>query len=231
MEYVLGGDIFDWISSRGTLSENGAAAITNHILLGLKTLHEHNIIHRNVKPENILVAETEMGATIKLTDYCLAATIDANPQLAELSGTEVCSAPEILKGEAPGPEVDVWSVGVVLYTLLCGRRPFEEDEKYPLYLKVSSGDYNFDYPEWSVVSETGKEFIRRMLEVDPEKRITVDEALAHPWLKQESSDMAMEAALKNLQFTMMGRKLKRVMGAAKTASNFRQFTRMTQRPE
>ncbi|OHT08870.1 Calcium/calmodulin-dependent protein kinase type 1 [Tritrichomonas foetus] len=231
MEYVLGGDLFDWVYSKGTISETGVSAVAHHILLGLKALHSKGIIHRNIKPENILVSESNAGATVKLTDYCLAETIDTNSQLSELSSTEVCSAPEILRGEQYGPEVDVWSVGVILYTLMCGRRPFEEDEKYPLFLKVSSGQYTFDLPEWSIVSDDCKDFIRRMLEVDPAKRITVDEALKHPWLTGEYPDVAMESALKNLQFTIMGRKLKRVMGAAKTASTFRQFTKLMMRSD
>lgn len=231
MEYIQGGDLFDWICSHGTISESGVAMIVHHLLLGVKALHDKNIVHRNIKPENILITESDIGVTIKLTDYCLANTIDEDHQLSELSLTEVCASPEILRRQLYGPEVDMWSIGVITYTLLCGRRPFEEDEKYPLYEKVTNGNYTFDLPEWNNISNEGKTFVQQLLEVDPKKRLTVDQALDHKWLSMDLSDDAVESSLKNLQITTMGRKLKRVMGAAITAANFRQFTKYTQMPE
>lgn len=231
MEYIQSGDLLDWICSHGTISESGVAMIVHHLLLGLKALHDKKIVHRNIKPENILITETEIGATIKLTDYCLAKTIDEDHQLSELSLTEVCSSPEILRRQTYGPEVDMWSIGVITYILLCGRRPFEEDEKYPLFEKVSNGNYTFDLPEWEHISNEGKTFVKQLLEVNPKQRLTVDQALSHKWLSMDLSDDAIESSLKNLQITTMGRKLKKVMGAAITAASFRQFTKYTQMPE
>lgn len=231
MEYIQAGDLFEWICSKGIISESGISLILQHILLGVKELHDKNIVHRNIKPENILVSETEIGATIQLTDYCLANTIDQETPLSELCSTEICSAPEILKGDPYGPAADMWSIGVITYTLLCGRRPFEEDEKYPLFIKVSNGVYNFDYPEWEHISKTAKIFVKKLLEVDPNKRMTVDQALDHQWLNHDNSEDGIEASFNNLLITTMGRKLKRMMGAAQTAASFRQFTRYTQMPE
>lgn len=231
MEYVAGGELLEWIISRGTMTEPGIAVIIHHILVGLKTLHDNGLVHRDIKPENLLVAETESGATVKISDFGLALTIDTNAQLSELCGTEVCSAPEILKGQEYGTPADIWSVGVIVYTLLSGLRPFEEDEKYPLFVKVASGGYTFDSPEWEQVSPLGKDFVKRMLQVDFSQRMTVDDALTHPWINGEVPDVPLDKSLENLKQTMMGRKLRRVMGAAKSAASFRQFTRLTQRPE
>jgi serine/threonine protein kinase len=149
----------------------------------------------------------------------------------ELCGLEQCSAPEILRGQEYSFETDMWSVGVILFILLSGRRPFEEDEKYDLYIKVASGDYSMESPEWSIVSPDGRDFVNRLLKVEPHERMTVAEALADPWLKFEADEYAYDATLKHLRLTTMGRRLRRVIGATKTAVSFRQFTRLTQRPE
>lgn len=233
MEHIPGGDLFDWISRKGTISEAAIAVIVKHILVGLKVLHENGIIHRDLKPENILVSDSEIGnqRIIKLTDHCIANTIDMNAHLSALCETEIFSAPEILKNEDYSISTDMWSLGVLVFILLSGRRPFEEDEREQIFKKVTSGEYSMETGEWEIVTDEGRDFVTRLLQVNPGDRMTVDDAFRHPWLNVELPDLAIDATLKHLQLTAMGRKFKKMAGAAKSAIGFRQFTRLTQRPE
>jgi serine/threonine protein kinase len=225
MERVDGGrTLFDWIASQGAISEAAVARIMSHLCQGLKTLHDHDIIHRNIKPENILVAETEFGVTVKLSDYYLANAIDKTERLWTLSETEVCCAPEVLAKRDYDKSADIWSLGVIAYILLCGRRPIEEDEKFPLYSKAFAGQISYDEAEWEIISPQGKDFVMKMLQAEPADRMSVHEALHHEWLTMEIEEVAYRGTFKNFQITNMGRTLKKTTGAMVQAANFKQFS-------
>lgn len=232
MEYLPGGELFDWISLRGAISESGIAILTMHILYGVKTLHDRDIVHRNIKPENLMVMETEMGATVKLADYYMSKTIDCDPGYIDVAYSDVCTAPEIMRGEMYGLAVDMWSVGVIVFMLLSGRRPFEEDDRDELREMASNAEYSMETKEWDIISDGAKDFVRKLLTVDPDERMTVLQALDHPWLETDREEEPVyETTVRKLHVTSMGRKLKRSMGAAKSALIFRQITGMTERSD
>lgn len=150
--------------------------------------HERNIVHRDIKPENILLLDHELN--IKIADFGLAKIIGEESFTSTLCGTPSYVAPEILE---PGNRrrytraVDVWSLGVVLYICLCGFPPFSDElctreNPYTLSQQIRMGRFDYPSPYWDSVGDPALDLIDRMLTVDVEKRITIDECLEHPWL-------------------------------------------------
>jgi calcium/calmodulin-dependent protein kinase I len=130
---------------------------------------------------------------IKITDFSLAKIIPDDVFAVTACGTPGYVAPEILEGGGYGKEVDYWSIGVILYTLLCGLPPFNEEQNAELFDKIKTADYCFPSPEWDHVSDLAKDLISRLLVTDPDKRLTADEILEHPWMmesaiQEDSSD-------------------------------------------
>ncbi|KAH0786405.1 calcium/calmodulin-dependent protein kinase type 1D-like [Histomonas meleagridis] len=226
MEYVSCGNLFRWIKMKGTLSESAVAMIIQHLLIGLSVLHDNDIIHRNIKPENILVSDTNLGATIKLSDFCLSNIIDNHMYYNQLSMIEECTAPEILAERSYTKAADMWGVGVVTFMLLSGNRPFNEDDQHDLLTKAIRGEYTLEADAWQHVSESAKDFVTNLLQPDPEKRMTVGEAIAHKWLKEELSNEPLEAN-ESFLYLAMRRELKRTMDALKTSLMFKQFAKLT----
>ncbi|XP_075706510.1 phosphorylase b kinase gamma catalytic chain, skeletal muscle/heart isoform isoform X2 [Rhinoderma darwinii] len=150
-------------------------------------LHSQNIVHRDLKPENILLDD---NMNIKLTDFGFSCQIAEGVKLKEICGTPGYLAPEILQCSMDeyhpgyGKEVDMWSSGVIMYTLLAGSPPFWHRKQMLMLRMIMNGDYNFGSPEWDDRSETIKDLIARLLVVNPERRLTAEEALAHPFFQQ-----------------------------------------------
>lgn len=230
LDFVPKLDLVENLISSPKTSEAKVAELSKHILHSLKFLHENGIIHRNLKPENILINDSDSEHPVILSDYFFALTIESNPHLLDLSSTEACSSPEILQGAEYGPSTDIWSLGVIIYMLLSGRRPFEEDDKFTLSQKVLEGKINFSLPVWESISENGKDLISKMLQVDSYDRISIDEALEHPWFNEAPTN-EIEGISETLQLTMMGRRLKTTLGAAKSASFFKPFSKLSERSD
>jgi len=154
---------------------------------GLKYLHERNIVHRDIKPENILLCDTDL--TVKLADFGLAKIIGEDSFTTSLCGTPSYVAPEILepsRNRKYTRAVDMWSLGVVLYICLCGFPPFSDelytpDNPYNLSQQIREAKYDFPSPYWDDIADPALYLIESMLEVNPNKRITVDMALKHAW--------------------------------------------------
>lgn len=152
--------------------------------------HERNIVHRDIKPENILLADKNLN--VKLADFGLAKIIGEESYTTTLCGTPSYVAPEILKQTAHRRytrSVDVWSLGVVLYICLCGFPPFSDelysrDNPYTLAEQILAGRFDYPSPYWDSVGDPALDLIDRMLTVDVDQRITIDECLEHPWLTQ-----------------------------------------------
>nr|CCA19480.1 protein kinase putative [Albugo laibachii Nc14] len=196
MERVTGGELFDRIVRVGVYSERRAAQIVANVLQALEYLHSCNIIHRDIKPENILLA-SHNSADIKISDFGIAKILDpegddvgsrGRGRAYTSCGTDYYVAPEVLKGEGYDSKVDLWSLGVVVYIMLCGFPPFVEDETglEAVYRKIRAGALEFPHPYWTNVSSAAKHLIRNLLNVTPHDRYSATLALQHPWIKGQS---------------------------------------------
>jgi len=183
MELVTGGELFFKIVERGSYSERDASNIVRQIASGLKYLHSLGIAHRDIKPENLLCSGEGNSMTIKIADFGLSKVFANGQQLETSCGTPDYAAPEVLTGEqAYDKSVDLWSVGVVTYVLLCGYPPFYANSQTLLFEKIIHAEYDFPEPEWTYISDTAKNFIKSLLVLDSKKRLTAEECLDHPFL-------------------------------------------------
>ena len=225
IEYVNGGELFDAIVNEGAYSEFDAAKLVQQILIGLKVLHDNNVIHRDLKPENLLLSIDEKTGetTVKISDFGLAG-IFSDEKISQYCGTEGYAAPEIMNNVPYDSSVDIWSLGVIVYILLCGFRPFESDDRYELYQQVTSGTVEFPSPEWDEISKEAIDFISQMLKIDPTKRITIEDALNHPWIAGHAPKIQLGDLRQHLKKFNLKRKLKRVANATKAAILFKKIS-------
>jgi len=178
MEYVSGGELFDYIVSKGRLPREEAQSLFQQIVSGLEYCHHHGIVHRDLKPENLLLDENN---SIKIADFGLSNMMRDGEFLRTSCGSPNYAAPEVISGSLyAGPEVDVWSCGVILYALLCGSLPFDDESIPNLFKKIKSGMYSLP----SHLNPLTRDLIPKMLVVDPMKRITMNETRAHQWFMQ-----------------------------------------------
>eukprot|EP00542_Grammatophora_oceanica_P017530 CAMPEP_0194030052 /NCGR_PEP_ID=MMETSP0009_2-20130614/3654_1 /TAXON_ID=210454 /ORGANISM="Grammatophora oceanica, Strain CCMP 410" /LENGTH=677 /DNA_ID=CAMNT_0038669915 /DNA_START=104 /DNA_END=2137 /DNA_ORIENTATION=- len=178
-EYVSGGELFDYIVSKGRLSADEARNFFHQIISGVEYCHFQKIVHRDLKPENLLL---DANQNIKIADFGLSNLMRDGDFLRTSCGSPNYAAPEVISGHLyAGPEVDVWSCGVILYALLCGSLPFDDESIPNLFRKIKSGMYSLP----THLSQLAKNLIPRMLEVDPMKRITIPEIRLHPWFQHK----------------------------------------------
>jgi len=178
-EYVSGGELFDYIVSKGRLSADEARNFFHQIVSGVEYCHFQKIVHRDLKPENLLL---DANDNIKIADFGLSNLMRDGDFLRTSCGSPNYAAPEVISGHLyAGPEVDVWSCGVILYALLCGSLPFDDESIPNLFKKIKSGMYSLP----THLSQLAKNLIPRMLEVDPMKRITIPEIRLHPWFQHK----------------------------------------------
>lgn len=182
LELVTGGELFDRIVSCGYYSEKAAAVCVKAMLEAVKYLHDNEIIHRDLKPENLLYEDNSENAKLKLADFGLSKIIDNEVHMQTVCGTPGYCSPEILKGRKYGTLVDMWSVGVITYILLCGYEPFYADSEAEMFRKILKCDFQFESPWWDDVSENAKDLVRHLLVADPQQRLTASQALRHPWV-------------------------------------------------
>jgi 5'-AMP-activated protein kinase catalytic alpha subunit len=179
MEFVPGGELFDYIVSRGRLPPDEGRRFFHQIVSGIEYCHHHRIVHRDLKPENLLL---DADNNIKIADFGLSNVAHDGDFLRTSCGSPNYAAPEVISGNLyAGTEVDVWSCGVILYALLCGTLPFDDESIPNLFKKIKSGMYSLP----SHLSQSSRELILRMLVVDPIKRITIAEVRNHPWYQHK----------------------------------------------
>ncbi|ETN38950.1 uncharacterized protein HMPREF1541_06992 [Cyphellophora europaea CBS 101466] len=189
LELAAEGELFNWIVTKQKLTEDETRRVFIQLFQGTKYLHERNIVHRDIKPENILL--TDKHLSVKLADFGLAKIIGEESFTTTLCGTPSYVAPEILqntKHRKYTRAVDVWSLGVVLYICLCGFPPFSDElysreNPYTMAQQIKMGRFDYPSPYWDSVGDPALDLIDRMLTVDADKRISIDDCLEHPWIR------------------------------------------------
>lgn len=175
MEFVSSGELFDIIVQNQRLSEKQACKYFQELISGIKYIHELGICHRDLKPENLLV---DYDKSLKIVDFGLSNLYDKGCTLKTACGSPCYAAPEMIAGNKyDGLMSDLWSCGVVLYAMLCGFLPYEDQKTSELYKKILNATYTL--PDF--LSDDAKDMIKRIFNTDPNKRITVDQIRAHPW--------------------------------------------------
>ncbi|KAI9174394.1 hypothetical protein LWI28_016665 [Acer negundo] len=182
MELCEGGELFDRIVARGHYTERAAAGVARTIMEVVRMCHENGVMHRDLKPENFLLANKKESSPLKAIDFGLSVFFKPGERFSEIVGSPYYMAPEVLKRNY-GPEVDVWSAGVILYILLCGVPPFWAETEQGVALAILRGIIDFKREPWPQISESAKNLVRSMLEQDTTKRLTAQQVLEHPWLQ------------------------------------------------
>ncbi|CAH3112916.1 unnamed protein product [Pocillopora meandrina] len=182
MDLVQGGELFDRIVEKGSYTEQDASDLIKQILEAVDYLHGQGIVHRDLKPENLLYYSPDDDSKIMISDFGLSKTEEDDSMMATACGTPGYVAPEVLKQKPYGKAVDCWAVGVICYILLCGYPPFYDESDANLFAQIMKGEYEFDTPYWDDISDSAKNFIERLLQIDPKKRFTCKQALNHPWI-------------------------------------------------
>ncbi|KAG2231562.1 hypothetical protein INT48_002978 [Thamnidium elegans] len=179
LEYVDGGQLLDYIIKHGKLREKQARKFARQIISALDYCHRNSIVHRDLKIENILITQSEQ---LKIIDFGLSNVYSPTEQLNTFCGSLYFAAPELLKAkEYTGPEVDVWSFGVVLYVLVCGRVPFDDTNLPALHEKIKTGLVE-DYPDH--LGKDCLDLLSKIFVVNPKERITLSAIQAHPWMNK-----------------------------------------------
>ncbi|KTG38132.1 hypothetical protein cypCar_00007658 [Cyprinus carpio] len=192
LELVAGGELFDFLAEKESLSEEEATEFLKQILDGVSYLHSKQIAHFDLKPENIMLLNRSVPhPRIKLIDFGLAHKIDFGNDFKNIFGTPEFVAPEVVNYEPLGLEADMWSIGVITYILLSGASPFLGENKQETLANVSAVDYEFDEEFFSNTSALAKDFIARLLLKDPKKRMTILDSLQHPWIKPKDTQQAL----------------------------------------
>eukprot|EP00276_Gloeochaete_wittrockiana_P004149 CAMPEP_0184660824 /NCGR_PEP_ID=MMETSP0308-20130426/35427_1 /TAXON_ID=38269 /ORGANISM="Gloeochaete witrockiana, Strain SAG 46.84" /LENGTH=443 /DNA_ID=CAMNT_0027101687 /DNA_START=158 /DNA_END=1489 /DNA_ORIENTATION=+ len=211
-ELIRGGELFDRILQQGSYSEKDAADVIRTILLGLAHVHSRNIAHCDLKPENLMYVTPDADADLKIIDFGLAHFVgDGDTSLA---GTPEYIAPEVIRGLGYSQPVDMWSVGVVLYILLCGYYPFYGKHYKDIFKKSCSGVVDFPANPWQNISAQAKDLIQKLLEVDPYTRLTALQTLEHPWVRGASDAVLPDEIMDNLAAFNARRRFRKGIWAA-----------------
>lgn len=173
MELMLGGELFDEILLKEHFSEKEARECCRQIIDAIGYCHSQEIVHRDIKPENLLLVSKELGiSAVKIGDFGLARLIGEDSFASTTCGTPGYVAPEVLMQKPYGNACDNWSIGVVAFILLSGTPPFYEEDNFALFEQIKACKYDFHVETWKDVSAEAKEFIKKVLVADPNKRLT-----------------------------------------------------------
>ncbi|KAH6596981.1 hypothetical protein BASA50_004739 [Batrachochytrium salamandrivorans] len=184
MEYCNGGEVFEYIVKHGRLDDTKLECrrIFRQIVDAVAKCHEKNFVHRDLKLENVLMTD---DLNIKLIDFGFTRDYEGSTLLDTYCGSSAYAAPEIVSGKKYlGPEADIWSLGVILFTILCGYLPFDEENDAIIHKKITELDY--ELPDF--LSNESKDLISKFLIISPANRITISDVLLHPWFNAVDSE-------------------------------------------
>uniref|UniRef100_A0A453N4J7 non-specific serine/threonine protein kinase n=1 Tax=Aegilops tauschii subsp. strangulata TaxID=200361 RepID=A0A453N4J7_AEGTS len=185
MELCEGGELLDRILAKknSRYSEKDAAVVVRQMLKVAAECHLRGLVHRDMKPENFLFKSTKEDSPLKATDFGLSDFIKPGKKFRDIVGSAYYVAPEVLKRRS-GPESDVWSIGVITYILLCGRRPFWDKTEDGIFKEVLRNKPDFRKRPWPSISSSAKDFVKKLLVKNPRARLTAAQALSHPWVRE-----------------------------------------------
>lgn len=187
MEYAPGGELYKQIK-QGKINEYSASFIMRQLLSAIAFLHSKGIVHRDIKPENIVVEHSQGDSllSIKLIDFGTTEILRKNKMISQTVGTPYYIAPEVIKKKYNN-KCDIWSAGVIMYTLLCGYPPFNGKNDNEIMNNIISGDFDLVAGPWESISNEAKELVRNLLSYNPNERPTAIEALSHHWIYKAPS--------------------------------------------
>ena len=184
-EYIEGGTLGQYFKKKKfNFSERQATNIMSQIASGVKYLQQYGIVHRDLKPDNIMITQQNDFGVIKIMDFGLSKILSPNEKMVDGYGTLSYVAPEVLLRTPYNKEVDIWSMGVILFYMLSGKLPFRGRKEQEVAEKIVYSDLEFDEDDWEIRSQSVQDLITRCMEKDAQKRITIDEFINHPWFKK-----------------------------------------------
>ena len=186
MEYCSGGDLLSYFEHyEYELKETKVCEIIHKLSMAIYYLHSYGIVHRDLKPENILMTDLTPEADIRLLDFGLSKIVGNEEKCTEPYGTLSFVAPEVLQGKPYDKSVDLWSIGIITFLLLCGYLPFDDKHSEREIARQTIQDpVPFESKIWSKYSSEAKNFVEGLLQKKPEKRLSIKEVLEHPWIKK-----------------------------------------------
>ncbi|XP_010875033.2 serine/threonine-protein kinase Chk2 [Esox lucius] len=210
LELMEGGELFDRVKSKHQIEEPIAKLYFYQMLKAVEYLHDNGIIHRDLKPENVLLSSHDDVCVIKITDFNQSKILEESSLMRTLCGTPTYLAPEVFTDAITvgySRAVDAWSLGVVLFVCLSGYPPFHPNARTGLSVRdqIIQGIYTFIPSKWDNISDDAKDIVKRLLLVDPKARLTIEEALQHPWLM----DDAMRKTAKSIMYPKVSGDAKR----------------------
>ncbi|XP_078152596.1 calcium-dependent protein kinase 32-like [Carex rostrata] len=204
MELCEGGELYDRIVNMNFCSESDVATAFKDIIQAVKVCHENGIMHRDIKPENLLYTSKEKTARLKVIDFGLSTFFTPGQRFGEVVGTYCYMAPEVLMGDY-GKEVDIWSAGVILYILFCGETPFSGETDEEIKLAVRKGEIDERKLNSHEISEDAKDLVRGMLNLDPKKRLTVQQILGFGYPLDKLVGLIRVGCLYNTKASLAGK--------------------------
>eukprot|EP00043_Microstomoeca_roanoka_P000875 m.29708 g.29708 ORF g.29708 m.29708 type:complete len:310 (-) comp10543_c0_seq1:304-1233(-) len=225
-DLLAGGELFDHIVEQGCYTERDAAGILVQILDALSYLHNNNIVHRDLKPENLLcVSQEDPIKRIVISDFGLARKLKDGQRLTNACGTPGYVSPEILLLKPYAYEVDIWALGVIAYILLAGYPPFysDNDDDQEVLQQTLDGRVEFEEEDWHDISESAKQFINGMIQLDITARWKVQDCMRHPWVQgQTASDVNIaERVATNMKAHFAKKNWKKLFNAQRAILRFR----------
>ncbi|XP_010122529.1 PREDICTED: serine/threonine-protein kinase 17A, partial [Chlamydotis macqueenii] len=186
---AAGGEIFDQcVAEREeAFKEQDVKRLMKQILEGVSFLHRSNVVHLDLKPQNILLTSKSPLGDVKIVDFGLSRIMKSSEELREIMGTPEYVAPEVLSYDPISTATDMWSIGVLAYVMLTGISPFLGDDKQETFLNISQMNVSYSGEDFDLISESAVDFIKTLLVKKPEDRATAEESLQHPWLEQSDN--------------------------------------------